>query len=208
MGTKKEKSNTSEKPGPSPAVELLTESPGKMAGASSTFLDTPLQHVMVASEADLIIGDHVIFYNHESYDTLAANDPRAVWRLENAILIDRQGGENRYQGHGYFSPVPKRRLLAGMIRQYNLHVAQARRLTDAVDRARPGPRRQAAMDRLHQSFSNVHPKVGGGWEIAGNGFCGTRVTRDLHDLTEAEAPGLLHPCVNTIWVHRPIHTRP
>jgi Domain of unknown function (DUF4157) len=178
------------------------------AGAIVPSPDTPLRYVPVASEADLIIGDHVVFYNHPTYDALTAGDPRAIWRLENAILIDRQGGDNRYQGHGYFSPVGKSTLLAGMIRQYNLHVAQARRLTNAVDRARTPTQQTAATTALAKRFPNVHPKVGGGWEISGSSFCGTPVSRDLSDLTVAEAPGLVDPCTHLIWASRPVHTRP
>lgn len=177
-------------------------------GTSAPSPDTPLRYVSVASEADLIIGDHVVFYNHPTYDALVAGDPRAIWRLENAIVVDRQGGNNRYQGHGYFSPVGKNALLAGMIRQYNLHVAQARRLTNAVDRARTPAQLSAAQTNLQQRFPNVHPKVGGGWEVSGVSFCGTPVSRDLRDLTVAEAPGLVDPCSNLIWAHRPVHTRP
>ena len=169
-------------------------------------LDTPLQQVTVASEGDLIIGDHVVFYNHESYDALIKG-VGGIWRLENAIVIDRRGGENRYQGHGYFSPVPKRRLLTGMIRQYNRHISAARRLTRAVERA-TALVRAAALAALHADYPNVHEKVGGGWEISGTGFCGTDVTRDLRPLTMAEAPGLTDPCTGTISVMRPVHTAP
>jgi hypothetical protein len=169
-------------------------------------LDTPLQQVTVASEGDLIIGDHVVFYNHESYDALIEG-VGGIWRLENAIVIDRRGGENRYQGHGYFSPVPKRRLLTGMIRQYDRHISAARRLTRAVERA-TALARAAALAALHADYPKVHEKVGGGWEISGTGFCGIPVTRDLRPLTMAEAPGLTHPCTGTISVRRPVHTAP
>jgi len=179
---------------------------------TSTFpffrVEAALQRVPVASEDDLIIGDHVVFYNHESYDALSEGDPRAVWRLENAVVVDRRGGENRYQGHGYFSPVPKSRLLAGMIGQYNRHVRQARALARAVERATTLARRTAALDALHARYPNVQPKVGGDWEISGTGLCGAHVTRDLRPLTPGEAPGLTHPCTGTISVRRPVHTTP
>lgn len=180
---------------PSPAFPFFT-------------IENPLQRVSVTSEDDLIIGDHVVFYNHESYDALIAG-VGGIWRLENAIVIDRRGGENRYQGHGYFSPVPKSRLLSGMIRQYNLHVTAAQRLTRAVDRARTSAQRAAAEAALHAAYPNVHKKVGGGgWEISGTGLCGDIVTRDLRPLTASEAPGLIDPCTGTILVSRPVHTSP
>ncbi len=170
-------------------------------------IEVPLQAVTVASEDDLIIGDHVVFYNHESYDALIEG-VGGIWRLENAIVIDRRGGENRYQGHGYFAPVTKNHLLAGMIRQYNRHVTAARQLTRAVDRATTASQRTMALSRLHADYPNVYEKLSGGWEIDGEGFCGTFVTRDLRPLTMGEAPGLTHPCSGNIRARRPIHTTP
>jgi len=58
------------------------------------------QNVRVAKRADLLIGDHVVFYNHLAFDGLNVtkyND----WRLENAILVDKNdAGEDLFQGHG------------------------------------------------------------------------------------------------------------
>jgi hypothetical protein len=186
-------------------LERPTTIPG--AGAAPDVTETPLQSVRVASEDDLIIGDHVVFYNHESYDALIEG-VGGIWRLENAIVIDRRGGENRYQGHGYFSPVPKRVLLAGMIRQYNIHINRARQLTQAVERARTPAREAAARTRLREQYPNVREKVGGGWEISGMGLCDRLVTRDLRNLTASESPGLIYPCTGEIWVSRPVHTTP
>lgn len=163
------------------------------------------QTVEVASEDDLVVGDHVVFYNHESYDALIEG-VGGIWRLENAIVIDKRGGEIRYQGHGYFTPVPKSRLLAGMIRQYNQHVQAAQRLARRVERARTPTQRTAALDRLHDDYPNVHPAPGGGWEIRGEGFCETVGTWELRPLTEAEAPGLIHPCDGVMRATRPVHT--
>jgi hypothetical protein len=169
-------------------------------------VETPLQRVDVASESDLIIGDHVVFYNHESYDALIAG-VGGIWRLENAIVTNRRGGENFYQGHGYFSPVPKSVLLAGMIRQYNRHVAEALQLARNVEHASSAGR-PAALAQLQAKYPKVRQKVAGGWEIAGTGFCGNLVTRDLRNLTASEAPGFIHPCTGRISVRRPVHTRP
>ncbi len=60
-----------------------------------------LQRITPPTRDDLVIGDHVIFYNHILYDLLRriAGGP-GVWRLENAILVDRQEGEDFFQGHG------------------------------------------------------------------------------------------------------------
>lgn len=184
-------------------TDLQTSLTGTLS--SGTFTDQPLRRVVVANEGDLVIGDHVVFYNHESYDALI-EAVGGIWRLENAILTDRRSGQNRYQGHGYFAPVVKDRLLRGMIRQYNRHVRAARGLTIAVDRAATPSARTAATTALHADYPNVVPKASGGWEISGTGLCGTTVTRDLTDLTMAEAPGLEHPCSGVIYARRPVHS--
>jgi hypothetical protein len=170
-------------------------------------VEQALTHLWISDERDLVIGDHVVFYNHETYDPLIEGTG-GIWRLENAVLIDRVGGQNRYQGHGYFSPVPKIRLLRGMIRQYNRHVRAARGFTQAVDRATTPTQRTTALAELHARYPNVHEKPTGGWEVRGTGFCGTPARRDLRNLTLAEAPGLTHPCHGAIRVRRPVHTSP
>ena len=49
-----------------------------------------LQEVRPDSEEDLIIGDHVMFWNHRAYDLINERIGNA-WRLENAILTERKG---------------------------------------------------------------------------------------------------------------------
>ncbi len=70
--------------------------------AISSATTAPLKEVEVSSKNDLIVGDHVVFYNHESYDALIEG-VGGIWRLENAIVIDRVNGQLRYQGHGYLA---------------------------------------------------------------------------------------------------------
>jgi hypothetical protein len=164
--------------------------------------NAPLKQVTVASKDNLIIGDHVVFYNHETYDALI-EQVGGVWRLENAIVIDRVGGRFRYQGHGYFSPVTEDVLLDGMIRQYNRHVDEARAIVHRIDHGSPSARTAAEAQRVAR-YNNVERKPGGGWWVRGEGLCGTVVTRDLKHLTRAEAPGLIDPCGGTIEVRRPV----
>ncbi len=49
---------------------------------------TSLREARPANENDLVIGDHVIFWNHRAYDALNEKI-RNAWRLENAILVYR-----------------------------------------------------------------------------------------------------------------------
>ena len=58
-----------------------------------------MQRVGPSSEADLVIGDHVIFYNHLAYDIINANVGNA-WRLENAVLVGKYKGKDVFLGHG------------------------------------------------------------------------------------------------------------
>jgi hypothetical protein len=164
-----------------------------------------LQSVTVASENDLIVGDHVVFWNHPSYIPLTEKDP-GVWRLENAIVIDRHGGELRYQGHGYFTPVNKAHLIRGMLHHYNLHVDKALAITRRIDHS-TGAARAAAQAELDTQFPRVHPRaVGGGWEIRGIGFQSVPTVRELRHLTAAEAPGLVNPISGQIEARRPVET--
>ena len=51
------------------------------------------------SESELVIGDHVQFWNHPAYDLLIGAGG-GVWRLENAIVVDRRNGVAVYEGRG------------------------------------------------------------------------------------------------------------
>jgi hypothetical protein len=74
--------------------------------------------VILNSESDMIIGDHVVFYNHPAYEDLnhSFGDP---WKLENAILIERVSNEDRFQGHGFHETMTKNVLIERMMRWYN-----------------------------------------------------------------------------------------
>jgi len=126
-----------------------------------------------------------------------------VWRLENAIVIDRHGGELRYQGHGYFSPVNKAHLIRGMLHHYNIHVDEALAITRRIDRS-TGAARTAAEAELATRFPKVFPRPAGGWEIRGVGFDTVHTVRELRHLTAAEAPGLISPITHQIEVRRPV----
>lgn len=91
-----------------------------------------LWKVELNSENELIIGDHVIFYNHPAYDDLNKNIGQS-WRLENAIIIDNEGSgkTKRFQGHGYFSPKTRGDFIIAMRDKFNTLVTRA----DALVRA-------------------------------------------------------------------------
>jgi len=65
-----------------------------------------LQRVPPTNRDDLVIGDHVVFFNHILYDFLLdIVGHRGNWRMENAILVDRESRsgsplQDIFQGHG------------------------------------------------------------------------------------------------------------
>jgi hypothetical protein len=167
----------------------------------------PLKQVTLTSKNELILGDHVTFFNDESYDVLTSVK-HDVWRLENAIVIDRVGGQFRYQGHGYFQPVTEAHLLDGMLFHYNRNVKAA--LAIARRAEHHGPAGTAARAELARDYPNVHEITPGHWVIAGpSELCdGRPVQRDLKYLPRAEAPALKDPCDGMIRVNRPIEAKP
>ncbi len=168
--------------------------------------DTPLKAMKVNSEKEFTIGDHVVFYNHPTYVPLTANTPD-VWKLENAIVVNSQGGEYLYQGHGYPSPVPASTLMNAMCGKYNQHVQEALNLINAEKKAKNDEQRDSAELKRTNKYPNVHPKGSGNvWEISGRSDVTERdEKRDLKLLTPQQAPGLKSPSDGAIWVRRPDH---
>ncbi len=76
-----------------------------------------------------------------------------------------------------------------MIRQYNRHVDEARGIIYRMGHG-SAAKRKASSDQFANDYPNIRRKLGGGWEVSGQGLCGNIVTRDLKYLTRAEAPGL------------------
>jgi hypothetical protein len=53
-----------------------------------------------SNKKDLVIGDHVVFWNHLAYDAITVKSP-GPWRLVNAILVEKDAeGTDRLEGHG------------------------------------------------------------------------------------------------------------
>jgi uncharacterized protein DUF4157 len=100
-----------------------------------------LQEIRPASEDDLVIGDHVIFWNHLAYDAITLAEP-GPWRLENALLVDKSpSGVDLYEGHGApevtpgaVAPGSKDLVLRDLVNVYNGIARRALALTREVDR--------------------------------------------------------------------------
>lgn len=84
-----------------------------------------LQTVELDSESEFIIGDHVIFFNHDAFDDMNqvhrnVRGNFSNWRLENAIVTDMDAsGEFRFQGHGYFTPHRRSAFVGAMVGKMN-----------------------------------------------------------------------------------------
>lgn len=165
----------------------------------------PLEKVTLTNESDLVVGDHVVFYNHPTYDALTKGDPD-VWKLENAVVVGTSKGSLLFQGHGYPTPVPKGMLMAAMCAKYNLHVDRARSLINAEKSAKGQTARHSANESRITKYPNVVKKASGGWEVLGRSSVTDRVeSRDLGYLTPETAPGLHHPKDGALIARRPTH---
>jgi hypothetical protein len=166
--------------------------------------EQPLKVVQVASESDLMVGDHVVFWNHATYEALTFGDPD-VWKLENAIVVGADKGGFLFQGHGYASPVPKSSMMEALCGKYNLHVNRALALINAEQFGKTKAQRaKAKADRL-RLYPNVQKKKGGTWEVVGHSdVTKAEARRDLTNLLPQTAPGLRHPLDGTINVRRPV----
>jgi hypothetical protein len=122
-----------------------------------------LQEVRPSSERDLVIGDHVIFWNHRAYDLINCKVGEA-WRLENAILVDRKGNTDIFLGHGSEERTESG-MLGALVRRYNKVVRMAK---DIIKRIRGGDptTSEAARKQMDHTFPNVKP-VGHEWHIQG-----------------------------------------
>lgn len=151
-----------------------------------------LQVVKVSRREDLIIGDHVVLFNHPSYDVLIQG-VHGVWRLENAILVDRdEAGIDLFQGHGYSEPVSEIHMKRDMRKHYDTHVEKVKSLIKGL-KSRSAQRRNESRRELRR-YHGIR-KRGNEYRIRGKSrFCGGTVDRPLKTPRLDELPGLNDPC--------------
>jgi hypothetical protein len=143
-----------------------------------------IRQVVPASPADLVIGDHVYFWNNAAYDVINRNVGNA-WRLENAVLVAKSGGADVFLGHGSGRKT-EAQMRAKLAEEYNDVATTALRL---VRRARQGS--ASARDELRGKFGVT--EVGGQWRIRGTGLQGVAVDQELRLLRPSDIPGLYAP---------------
>jgi hypothetical protein len=123
------------------------------------------QRVRPSSPADLIVGDHVVFFNHLAYDLINVGVGNA-WRLENAVLIKRGSdpGSDVFLGHG-----SGRRTAAEMLErlaeEFNRVSSQADALVTQA-KSRDKKARTRALIELGKRFPNIHA-VGADFRVRG-----------------------------------------
>lgn len=122
-----------------------------------------LQEVRPSSERDLVIGDHVIFWNHRAYDLINSNVGEA-WRLENAILVDRKSNNDIFLGHGSGEET-KSGMLSKLVSRYNDVVRKANEIIKRIRTGDPTTS-EAAHKQMDDAFPFVKP-VGHEWHIRG-----------------------------------------
>lgn len=182
-----------------------------------------LQSVRPASEDDLVIGDHVIFWNHLAYDALTASPTwQGPWRLENALVVDQDAsGQNLFLGHGaptnaqgQVAMGDKQAVLRDMVGAYNDPANAARALAGRVE-----SNDQSAQAALSAQFPRVvRAPSGWGWlimELDDRDENRRRPQRSypLRPLTGPDDPdliGLRDPTDPSKmgWVKRPIESAP
>jgi hypothetical protein len=147
-----------------------------------------IRQVVPASPADLVIGDHVYFWNHPAYDVINDNVGNA-WRLENAVLVSRKSGEDIFLGHGSGHKTA-RQMRGKLAEEYNDVARIALRLVQSTKRG-PAAARAAARTELSTRFHVV--LVAGKWRIQGTGLRGVHVDDELKLLRASDIPGLQDP---------------
>lgn len=149
-----------------------------------------LREVRPANEKDLVIGDHVIFWNHRAYD-LINKKIRNAWRLENAILVKRRGKEDLFLGHGsgWHTDSTMRKKLA---EEYNEVFKKAKAIIDRTKSKDPKVA-SAAEDEMNRKFPNVKNEAGE-WKIKGRIF-GKTFDEKLKPIkaTDPDMTGLREP---------------
>jgi Putative peptidoglycan binding domain len=151
-----------------------------------------------ANEEDLVIGDHVVFWNHLAYDAISLRNP-GPWRLENALLVDKDAsGNDLFEGHGAPSvggtvkPGTKEDILKDLMNTFNAYAKDALELTARVDANEAG-----AEEELAYQYPWV-TKINGVWyveEIPRNKDRPIHFypLREITDVNDPELIGLHNP---------------
>ena len=172
----------------------------KIAGIDST------QRMRPSSEADLILGDHVVFWNAPAYNLINRRIGNA-WRLENAVLVEKNGkGMDVFLGHGSGRKTADE-MNRKLVQEFNDVAIQAIAITERIKSPKAAIS-SAAQAEMADRFPEV-VKVGAGWRVKGTFTdCNQPIDETLRKITPADVTGLKDPCDTTHmnWVERPIES--
>jgi hypothetical protein len=182
-------------------------------------------------ESELMIGDALMLFNHSAYNALNKTQGHS-WRLENAIVTDRQGlnGSFRFQGHGSHkshAPQDRATFIQAMQGKFNslydiakgLILAGSRKLAKDFPFVRPkgGTGKTTKLSKVPSDFEVVYSKTGS--ELAGvsnwEGIAAGDVkAMELRPLKDADYPNPFAPWgeakekgpdgTASFWVWRPV----
>ena len=153
-----------------------------------------LQRIAPSSEADLVIGDHVVFFNHLAFDLINQNIGNA-WRLENAVLVSKSKGKDVFLGHGSGHKTTDE-MRAKLAEEYNDVADMALALTAKADSKEKSTKATAEAD-LAARFPKIR-RAGKSWQAQGvPGLlttCAKTITQDLRRIKPSEVIGPKSPC--------------
>jgi hypothetical protein len=166
-----------------------------------------LQRVKPSSVRDLVIGDHVVFFNHLAYDLLNERIGNA-WRLENAVLVRREPrGEDVFLGHGSGRKTA-RQMRAKLAEEFN-DVARLALDVTSKTTAKDTKTATKAQADLAAKFRYVK-QVSGDWRVVGAAKLCPNVTvnEKLRLIKESDVLGPRDPCDPTKMyeVERPLES--
>jgi len=188
-------------------ITYMRGAAGNLAGPQVRGIGSTQSHAP-KTENDLVIGDHVKFFNHIAYDLLNAGVGNA-WRLENAVFIARRGRENVYLGHGS-GELTGGQMKDKLASEFNKVVGIA---APVIDKAKSHRKTTAAAGQaeLGTRFPNVKP-VGNEFHIRGKDWygCNKDIDMKVDPIRSNEVIGLHNPCnpAEMYPVERPIESAP
>ena len=157
-----------------------------------------------------MIGDHVVFFNHLAYDLLNQNIGNA-WRLENAVLVGKTKGKDRFLGHGSGHKTADE-MRAKLAEEYN-DVAKVALGLVAKTESHDKKVKATAQSDLATRFPSLK-HVGAEWRAQGvpgllkDSSCPKPVDMKLRQIKPSEVVGPKSPCDPTKMneVERPIES--
>jgi Domain of unknown function (DUF4157)/Protein-glutamine gamma-glutamyltransferase len=176
-------------------------------GAFKSAAGVSLQEVRPPSENDLIIGDHVIFWNHRAYDDLNQKIGNA-WRLENAILIDKKGKEDIFEGHGSGIKT-KKGLLQRLAHEFNVVIKMAQSVIAKIRNKDP-KKSAAGQEERETRFPNlqeesgvwkIHTRYKKSYDVKTVDEENPETNPDMLGLRDPDDPSRLY------WVKRPVESK-